>query len=366
MKRSIKIPIVYYHSVGPVIKHWYRNFLTISQDDFKRQLKYFRDHYTIISMREAWMIRSGLAEPVSHPLVITFDDGYSDNYTFAFPVLKEFEAKATIFISPLYADNREIVRSPGDVPGFLSWKEMQIMEDSGLVDIQSHTLSHAKYTTSDKIVGFHHPGGDILHPAINLFPGRRTDHIGDPTFEKVLPYGYPLFENGPAMTARIVKINPDFISLCVDKLSDYDFTDYNFNKAMKCVNEIYNWYRTKDRLITAIETEEEYVSRVTDEIYSSKQIIEEKLNKRVDFLCWPHGVNSEMLHALAMEAGYLMTTQGKSLVISGEDHTRIPERLGVDFSSFYNKRKTISKLKALSGEFPNEMMLKLFRGIKRT
>ena len=361
MTEELKVPVVYYHSVGPVIPSWFRNFLTISPETFRKHLEYFSRNYTVISLKELWMIRTGHAEPVRRPMVITFDDGYSDNWTWAFPLLKKFEIKATIFVSPGFADQIDIIRTENDDPGFLSWKEMKIMKESGLIDIQSHTLTHTKYFSSEKLTGFHHPGGDILYPVINNFPERRTNYIGDQEFEKLLPYGFPIFEEGSAMVTRKVTISPDFINKCISSFRNYDFRKYNFKEAFGIAAPFYNSFKKDNNLVQAIETEEEYLMRVRDEIYGSKRIIEEKLGEKVEFLCWPHGDNNEFLHRMAMDAGYLMTTIGKVRGIAISEKTRIPERIGVDFSSWQKKQKTVFKLKALSGEIPYSTLLNAYR-----
>ena len=241
---------------------------------------------------------------------------------------------------------------------------MRIMEESGLIDIQSHTLTHTRYFISDKITGFHHPGGDILYPAINVFPERKTNHIGDPDFEKLVPYGFPLFEEASAVTARKVTINPDFVNECVSRLSSYDFSNYNFLNAFKLIEPIYISYCKSDKLIAGKESDQVYLNRVRVEINGSKKIIEEQLDKKVEFLCWPHGDNNEFLHNMALEEGYLMTTKGKASDVKDTDITRIPERIGVDFSSCKRRQKTIFKLKAFSGEFLYELVLKTFRSLR--
>ena len=64
-------------------------------------------------------------------MLITFDDGYANNYQLAFPVLQEFNAKAVISM---------IVRRTVDgKPDFLTWDMCKEMVDSGLVEIGSHT-----------------------------------------------------------------------------------------------------------------------------------------------------------------------------------------------------------------------------------
>jgi peptidoglycan/xylan/chitin deacetylase (PgdA/CDA1 family) len=98
MTRIHTIPVVYYHSVGPVISNWHRNFLTLNPERFRRHLDYLSRNYKIISLKELWHIRTGQSAPVRKPLVITFDDGYSDNFTWAFPMLKRYGIKATIFV----------------------------------------------------------------------------------------------------------------------------------------------------------------------------------------------------------------------------------------------------------------------------
>ncbi len=359
VRTEIKIPIAYYHSVGPLLPHWSRNFLTLSPDAFRKQLEYFYNRFTVISLKELWMIRRGEITPVRNPLAITFDDGYSDIWTHAFPLMKEFGVKGTVFVSPWFADERHILRSVGDSPGFLSWREMRVMEESGLVDIQSHTMTHTKVIGSDRLTDIHHPGGDIFYPAVNLFPERRTDHINDPSFETILPYGFPLFEEGSATVTRRITINPDFIQECISLFNGYDFRSFDREEALTLSRPLYDAYRGKDNLKVSRETEEEYLVRVREEIYGSKAIIEEKLGKRVEFLCWPHGDNNDSLHAMAMAAGYLATTTGKAEGVRSNDTTRLPDRLAVRFSPWIRKQKSIIKLKALAGRFPYDSMIKI-------
>ena len=357
-------PVIYYHSVGPVNKNWSRNYLTIEHGIFEQHLKYLSSKYSIITLKDLWLIRKGKKAPVKNPLIINFDDGYLDNFIWAFPVLKKYNVKATIFISPEFADQRLIVRSGESETGFLSWDEMKIMEESGLIDIQSHTMSHTKYFVSGKIIDFHNPNSDFLYPVGNIYPSKKPYYIGNKNFEKLVPYGFPFFEEASAVIARKVEINPDFIQLCVNILKDFDFEHYNFNEAFRIIKPYYYEYLTKGTLIIKRETEEEYKKRVHYEIFESKRIIEGKLNKKVEFLCWPHGDNNEYLHQLALQAGYLMTTTGKSKGVKISDITRIPERMGIDFSTWYRKRKTIFKLKAFSVMFPNSLILKLFRFLR--
>ncbi|MBE0674531.1 MAG: polysaccharide deacetylase family protein, partial [Bacteroidales bacterium] len=166
------LSVIYYHSVGPVKKDWENSFLTTGTDVFEEHLAWLSRRYTTISLMEYWQIRNGLIPPVKNPLVITFDDGYLDNWVWAFPLLRKYGMKATIFISPDFVDEASGCRPKSDdeTPGgtgskelngwgFLSWDEMRMMESSGLIDIQSHAMTHSRYFVSDKLTGFHRPGG---------------------------------------------------------------------------------------------------------------------------------------------------------------------------------------------------------------
>jgi hypothetical protein len=371
------VTVIYYHSVGPVKPDWNKSFLTIEPDLFEKHLKWLALRYTSISLNEYWQIRNGLLAPVRNPLVITFDDGYLDNWTHAFPLLRKHGFKATIFVSPDFVDETSGYRpnledydqgraSLEDITewGFLSWDEMKMMESSGLVDIQSHSMTHSRYFISEELTGFHHPGGDILYHAGNLFPDQKPHYINDSDFEKLVPYGYPLFKDSPSLMARKVEINPDFVDECIQLFDDYDFRNYDFISAFRRVEPLYNSYVKNDRLITGRESEIEYTKRVSNELRLSKEIIEQKLDKKVEFLAWPHGSNSEFLHKLALDAGYLMTTTGKAKGIRLSDKTRIPDRSVVDLSTWRKRLRTIFKMKAFSGQMPYSFLLNASRRVR--
>lgn len=126
-----KIPILMYHSVS----YEKGNILRVSKENFRVQMKYLKDNnYTTLTIDELYSyMQTGRLLP-KKPIVITFDDGYKDNYTNAYPILKEFGLKATVFI----------ITSTIDVEkDFLTSNEIKIM-DSNNIRIESHTVAHEK------------------------------------------------------------------------------------------------------------------------------------------------------------------------------------------------------------------------------
>lgn len=124
-------PIIMYHSIDPNATA--ENRLAITPENFQRQMRFLKNHhYTVLPLESlAGLIKEKKRIP-SKSIAITFDDGYKDNYIYAFPILKKYNLPATIFI---------IVNEIGR-PDRLSWDELKAMQDSGLITFGSHTLGH--------------------------------------------------------------------------------------------------------------------------------------------------------------------------------------------------------------------------------
>src|SRR5207253_7977146 len=74
-------------------------------------------------------------EPLpSRPVILTFDDGYEDFYTAAYPILEEYRFKATSFV----------ITGKVGWGGYLTWDQMRKMQASGLVQFESHTVNHVQ------------------------------------------------------------------------------------------------------------------------------------------------------------------------------------------------------------------------------
>jgi len=372
--------VVYAHSIGPIYPSWCRNYLTLELSFFEDQLRYISKNFQTIFLKEYWEIRKGGCSRYSNPLVITLDDGFLDNWIWAFPLLKKYNLRATLFVSPEFVDLTNGIRPNledfwnKNVPyeelmqwGYLNWAEMQEMLRSGWIDIQSHTMSHTKYVVSDKLTGFHYPGNDCLHTAGNLYPKRKPYYIMDRSFEKLIPYGYPLFEEQSAVCARKVTINPSFIEECVGQLSGYNFDQYRFRTAFAHVRNLYRHYKEKEELIVSVESENDFFQRLAYEIVGSKTILEEKLKKPIEFLCWPHGDNSEYAHQLAIMAGYLATTTGSRIRVS-DTSDRIPNRIGlyqVRNNRFLSVLKFKYKVGSRLGRFPYQQVNASYQAFKK-
>lgn len=372
-----KIPVLYCHSVAPQrYQKWVKNFLTLELRYFEAYLRFIiKNKYQSIFFDEYFAELNSNTNHRQNFICLNFDDGYLDNYVFVFPLLKKYGIKATIFISPDFVDKRNLVRKTLQdywenrvaweeliSNGFLTWEEMRLMQKSGLVDIQSHTLTHTKYFISDKLTGFHHPGSDSIYLIGNLFPEKKPFYITDPDFETLVPYGYPYFEEQSAIIARRIFINEDFNLETIEALRKIDWNHgYNFESAFKIIQPIYDRYFKGNKLIIRRESEREYEERVHQELDLSKKKIEKEMGKKVHYCCWPHGDNNDFAHKTALEVGYKATTVGKYHFHGDIPPDRIPTRIGLGVflnSQFLSSMKLNYKIKSFQRKQP-------YYGIKR-
>ena len=139
-ENGVKVLVLNYHKIDNTFIS-----LAVRPDDFDAQMKYLRDHdYHTITPDELYDSLAGTGELPENPVLITFDDGYEDNYTNAYPILKKYGFKATIFVVTGFLDKHK--------KGYLSWDEAREMNKNG-INIESHTVNHKSMTdlTDDQL-----------------------------------------------------------------------------------------------------------------------------------------------------------------------------------------------------------------------
>lgn len=133
--KSGYIPVLMYHNI-PQVVHDSLNSSHVQKDLFKKQLEVLlKNKYTPISFYDLYKYQQGEGGLPEKPFLVTFDDGYLDNYTEAFPILLDLKVPATMFVGTAFIGVQTSNKH------FL-WSDAKKMEESGLIDIQSHTNGH--------------------------------------------------------------------------------------------------------------------------------------------------------------------------------------------------------------------------------
>ncbi|MEQ9463028.1 MAG: polysaccharide deacetylase family protein [Haliea sp.] len=129
------LPILCYHQFTHADRASHQ--LELSARDFEQQLQYLtdNDHQTLAMADVEAILARG--EPIPDKAVaLTIDDGYRSVYDVAWPLLQRYRARATLFIYPDFIGGGKA----------LSWAQLREMAASGLVEVQSHGMSHASLT----------------------------------------------------------------------------------------------------------------------------------------------------------------------------------------------------------------------------
>lgn len=123
------VPVLMYHSID----YEKGNELRVPKEAFREQMSYLKQNgYTTLTLDELYDFFINNKPVPNKSIVITFDDGYKDNFENAYPVLKEFGFNATIFVIASTVDaNKNYLTSP----------QIKELEENG-IDIESHTVNH--------------------------------------------------------------------------------------------------------------------------------------------------------------------------------------------------------------------------------
>lgn len=142
---SSGMPTLMYHKIGNYPPGSKLAKLWVKADDFRAQLTYLRDHgYTSITFSDWRDAEKGIKSLPPKPVLITFDDGYMNNFELAYPLLREFGMKGCIFLVYETMDKHNGWHNPDTEPWLkmLTWQQIREMQESGTIEFGSHTMKH--------------------------------------------------------------------------------------------------------------------------------------------------------------------------------------------------------------------------------
>jgi peptidoglycan/xylan/chitin deacetylase (PgdA/CDA1 family) len=133
---ELRMPILMYHYIS-TNPNWpsdpMRTRLSVPPRQFAAQLRYLQHAgYTTITLDDLAAALRGNAILPAKPIVLTFDDGYQDFYTNAYPILKQYGDQATIYI----------ITGKVGAAGYMTWGELRELARSPLITIGAHTRTH--------------------------------------------------------------------------------------------------------------------------------------------------------------------------------------------------------------------------------
>ncbi len=141
--RTLTVPILMYHYVStpPDPSDTLRRDLSVTPEQFASHLAYLTENgYETISLYDlALALQTDVPLP-EKPIILTFDDGYADHYTNAYPLLREYGCTGTFFVVTSYLD--------AELPEYVSWDQITEMYAGGM-SIEPHSYNHADLRDRD-------------------------------------------------------------------------------------------------------------------------------------------------------------------------------------------------------------------------
>lgn len=138
---SVDLPVIMYHSIREDGKYFGK--YVISPQQLKQDFEYLKEHgYTPVSVSQLIeYVNEPMAQLPEKPILITFDDGYYNNYVYAYPLLKEYEFKALISIVGIYSEKESAANEvkQSAAYSYLKWEQIREMTESGYVEIGHHS-----------------------------------------------------------------------------------------------------------------------------------------------------------------------------------------------------------------------------------
>ena len=319
------VPIFCFHDVQP--------------EAFSAQLEFLRvnGYRTLDADDVAARIRTGRSDPME--IAISFDDATWTFWTYAFPLLREYGFQAILFAVPTTLSHdaaeyptwddhrrgscsREELTRRGTHRPFCTWRELNIMHRSGIVDVQSHSLTHVRVPIAPRILDFVHPGFDPYYGNFDI-PLSVLDESGQdrPAFR----LGAPLFRSAPRLAGHHrFREAPDLVEELTDLVrlrgGPEFFADPRWRSTLRSIVR-----RRPASRLGVRESREELTAAMYREFTESRKLLEEGIPGTViHHFAYPWFAGSAGADGMAEKSGYHAVFGGPDMgTAAPEDATRL-------------------------------------------
>lgn len=260
--------------------------------------------------------------------LLSFDDGFLDNWVHAWPLLQRHDHQGVVFATAGKFSPASTVRPtltevwsgairPEDLPPvdapdapdelghprrrdlFLNWEEARRMEASGVMRLAAHSLHHRRVFTGPEYDGFVQPG-----------PRRHTfDRVEGP-----VPWGLPRFASAAGLSRPAFRPSQELLELVQRSVPQDEPGAQAFFQDAAAVAELSRAVAALSvERLGRVESEKEFRERVKVELTACKALLEDELNRPEHTLAWPWGDYAPQALEVARELGFtcfFATTMG--------------------------------------------------------
>ena len=275
-------------------------FHTIRSDEFEAQLRFLSANgYHTPTLDEFHRFLVGQAPLPASSVLLTFDDVERGLLTRGVPLLRKYGFRCAAFLAP----GRIAEEQPRTTTGkaWPSWQDVREMVDSGVVDVGSHTLSHASVFVGDRLTGFVHPG--VFVDGLGLDnPMVRRD--GSDVFLDQL--GAPLFPIASRLGEQIRFFDDESVRRkCVRFVAEQGGEAF-FRESTWRERLTDKWRSLSSGLDkhSHQETAAEQREAILYEMTESRRLLEQKIGRPVLDFAYPWTIGSNLAIELSRTAGY--------------------------------------------------------------
>jgi len=303
-----EIPVFAFHSTIP--------------DRFDSQMAFLADNgYRTLDADGLLDTLLGRKKIQPNTIVLTFDDGRGSVWATAYPILKKYGLQAIVFLvpsriretdtlNPNLDDVREgrtdmaNILARDSVEPFLTWNEIRTMHRSGVIDFQSHSSWHHSVFVSARIVEFANPAfnGSFLKGSLNpVFRQGGRDIVPES-----VDWGSPIYEWGPGVGSEKRYIEDEGLTQILTQHVQENGGIAFFNRPgwRNTLCGLAGDFARRNGERGRFQTTEERYADIYSDLLQSREIIEEKIGKRVVHLCYPWYQGCEMAVGASRSAGY--------------------------------------------------------------
>ena len=357
---SAPLPVFVFHSVEPTRFEAQLRFLanngysTITGDGFLEHLQ----------GKMPWPDKS---------VVLTFDDATGSFWAVAYPLLKKFGFQAMLFVIPglvpedtQHYPNLEdvwegradvkVIHQRESVQPLCTWLELQAMHESGIVDIQSHSLTHSRIFVGPEVVDFLHPDFDAdFYGNVNI-PVTQSDSSFIPV--RARQFGQPVYQSASRLSGRpryleVVELSEKMIAYVNSSGGAKFFEKRRWRKEL---TRLFRRLKKMSHKKDTFEPPEDMELAIHREMKEAKVLLEQKMSgKIVQHFCFPWYEGSGLSNAIAFGVGYKVAYYGVDALPwqekSDEGAPWVVSRLSEEFLPCLPGIGGYSRFRAFVGKF---------------